>query len=132
MLNFSEKLKKCRKNAGLTQVEMADAIGVHPNTFRKWESGERIPNASKLIDIARASGTSVEWLLDLNVKSSRNNNIIDISDTSLSLNADAVKSIALAALPVIFTPALVEAAGKDDFIKAVSIAAGQFADAALS
>ena len=35
MLNFSEKLKKCRKNAGLTQVEMADAIGVHPNTFRK-------------------------------------------------------------------------------------------------
>ena len=115
---------------------MAEAIGVHPNTFRKWEGGERIPNASKLVDIAKAAGTSVEWLLDLNEKSKKNNNIkhniINISDTPLSLNADAVKSIALAAMPVIFTPALVEAAGKDDFIKAVSIAADQFADAVLS
>ncbi|MBQ8691782.1 MAG: helix-turn-helix transcriptional regulator, partial [Synergistaceae bacterium] len=124
MLKLSEKLKKCRKDAGMTQVEMAEAIGVHPNTFRKWEGGERIPNASKLVDIAKAAGTSVEWLLDLNEKSKKNNNIkhniINISDTPLSLNADAVKSIALAAMPVIFTPALVEAAGKDDFIKAVS------------
>ena len=136
MLKLSEKLKKCRKDAGLTQVEMAEAIGVHPNTFRKWEGGERIPNASKLVDIAKAAGTSVEWLLDLNEKSKKNNNIkhniINISDTPLSLNADAVKSIALAAMPVIFTPALVEAAGKDDFIRAVSIAADQFADAVLS
>lgn len=136
MLKLSEKLKKCRKDAGMTQVEMAEAIGVHPNTFRKWEGGERIPNASKLVDIAKAAGTSVEWLLDLNEKSKKNNNIkhniINISDTPLSLNADAVKSIALAAMPVIFTPALVEAAGKDDFIKAVSIAADQFADAVLS
>ncbi|MBR1602728.1 MAG: helix-turn-helix transcriptional regulator [Synergistaceae bacterium] len=136
MLKLSEKLKKCRKDAGMTQVEMAEAIGVHPNTFRKWEGGERIPNASKLVDIAKAAGTSVEWLLDLNEKSKKNNNIkhniINISDTPLSLNADAVKSIALAAMPVIFTPALVEAAGKDDFIRAVSIAADQFADAVLS
>lgn len=136
MLKLSEKLKKCRKDAGLTQIEMAEAIGVHPNTFRKWEGGERIPNASKLVDIAKAAGTSVEWLLDLNEKSKKNNNIkhniINISDTPLSLNADAVKSIALAAMPVIFTPALVEAAGKDDFIRAVSIAADQFADAVLS
>ena len=137
MLKLSEKLKKCRKDAGMTQVEMAEAIGVHPNTFRKWEGGERIPNASKLVDIAKAAGTSVEWLLDLNEKSKKNNNnikhnIINISDTPLSLNADAVKSIALAAMPVIFTPALVEAAGKDDFIRAVSIAAGQFADEVLN
>ncbi|MBR1418911.1 MAG: helix-turn-helix transcriptional regulator [Synergistaceae bacterium] len=136
MLKLSEKLKKCRKDAGMTQVEMAEAIGVHPNTFRKWEGGERIPNASKLVDIAKAAGTSVEWLLDLNEKSKKNNNIkhniINISDTPLSLNADAVKSIALAAMPVIFTPALVEAAGKDDFIRAVSIAADQFADAVFS
>ena len=141
MLKLSEKLKKCRKDAGLTQIEMAEAIGVHPNTFRKWEGGERIPNASKLVDIAKAAGTSVEWLLDLNEKSKRNrnsninsdniNNVIDMNDKSLNLNADSVKAIALAALPVIFTPALVEAAGKDDFIKAVSLAALQFANDTL-
>ena len=70
MMKLNEKIKKCRLEAGLTQIELANAIGVHPNTFRKWESGDRVPKVTNLADISKVTGASMEWLLDF--KSSDN------------------------------------------------------------
>ena len=38
---FAQRLKKLRKQAGLTQPEIAHLIGVHETTVRRWESGRK-------------------------------------------------------------------------------------------
>ena len=125
MMKLNEKIKKCRTDAGLTQIELAKAIGVHPNTFRKWEGGERVPKVTNLADISKVTGTSMEWLLDF--KSSDDKN----KEDRLAQYTDAVKSVALVAMPVMFTKALVAAAGKDIFVKALAAAAEKYAEDVL-
>ncbi|MBQ3625826.1 MAG: helix-turn-helix transcriptional regulator [Synergistaceae bacterium] len=125
MMKLNEKIKKCRLEAGLTQIELANAIGVHPNTFRKWESGDRVPKVTNLADISKVTGASMEWLLDF--KSSDNKH----KEDRMAQYADAVKSIAVIAMPVMFTKALVAAAGKDVFVKAVTAAAKKYAEDVL-
>lgn len=125
MMKLNEKIKKCRIEAGLTQIELANAIGVHPNTFRKWESGDRVPKVTNLADISKVTGASMEWLL--NFKTSDNKDRED----RVAQYADAVKSIALVAMPVMFTKSLVAAVGKDVFLKAVKAAAEKYAEDVL-
>lgn len=36
--NFSERLRKLRKKAGLTQEELAEYVEVHLNTVSRWEN----------------------------------------------------------------------------------------------
>jgi transcriptional regulator with XRE-family HTH domain len=40
---FAKKLVRARKRAHLTQAQAAKLVGVIPNTFARWERGERIP-----------------------------------------------------------------------------------------
>jgi D-3-phosphoglycerate dehydrogenase len=45
-LTFSEKLLIARKQLDLYQYEMADRLGVHPNSLTKYERGEGKPHAA--------------------------------------------------------------------------------------
>lgn len=42
------KLAKRRREAGLTQEEVAAAVGVSVRTLRRWETGETQPSIKKL------------------------------------------------------------------------------------
>jgi len=63
-MDFKDRLKEKRSEAGLTQVELAKKVGVTSRTIQNYEMGERIPSnlgiAQKLAD---ALGTTVEYLL---------------------------------------------------------------------
>ena len=39
-MTLGEKIRKARKRK-MTQAELAEAVGVHETTIRRWESGER-------------------------------------------------------------------------------------------
>ncbi len=45
---FLENLTKARKSRGLTQKEIADAIGVSDKAYSKWETGENEPDIDAL------------------------------------------------------------------------------------
>lgn len=47
-----QALKDARKTLGLTQADLATAVGVHPVTVAKWEGGVHAipPPAAKLIE----------------------------------------------------------------------------------
>ncbi len=64
-MNIAEKIKKCRKSNGLTQLELAQAIGVSPMTVRRWEWSERNPDISIMPKLAEALNTSVAYLMGL-------------------------------------------------------------------
>jgi transcriptional regulator with XRE-family HTH domain len=60
---FAEKLREARENSGLSQERVAKAIGVSPELLAMWESGERVPSASHLEQLARLYGVEGESLL---------------------------------------------------------------------
>lgn len=61
---FSERLKRCRKEKGLTQQELADQLGVSNKTVSRWESGGGYPDVPLLVPLARALGVTADDLLD--------------------------------------------------------------------
>lgn len=56
------KIKELRKAANMTQVQLADALGVNQSTVAAWESGEKYPRANILPALAAALGCTVNDL----------------------------------------------------------------------
>ena len=58
---FAQRLRKYRKDKGMTQQELADLLGVSNKTVSRWES---YPDVTTLVALARALGVTVDELLD--------------------------------------------------------------------
>lgn len=59
------RLREHREAAGLTQTELATAIGKHKDQVSQWERGIRTPSAESLVRLSGALGVSVDHLLGL-------------------------------------------------------------------
>ena len=63
-MGFSDKLKKLRKEKGLTQQELADAVGLGKRAIAGYESGNRFPKKHEVYDrIADALGCTYDYLV---------------------------------------------------------------------
>ena len=62
-MEFHEKLQALRKQKGLTQEELAQALYVSRTAVSKWESGRGYPNMDSLKAIARFYGVTIDALL---------------------------------------------------------------------
>lgn len=63
-MTLGERIRKARKGKGkMTQAELAERIGVHEMTVRRWEAGERTPDVDSLQKISGVLGVSVSDLL---------------------------------------------------------------------
>ena len=61
-MRFSENLKVLRKNNGMTQKELSQALGVALSTVAMWETGNRKPDLEMLQHIAKYFNVSVDTL----------------------------------------------------------------------
>ena len=61
-------IKKYRKNAGFTQEEMANRLGVTTPAVNKWENGNSKPDIELLAPIARLLNISLDTLLSFQEK----------------------------------------------------------------
>ncbi len=59
---FSERLKQLRKEAGLTQKQVADALQVAQNSYSNWEKGVRTPLNPTIDKLAELFNVSNEYL----------------------------------------------------------------------
>jgi len=55
-------IKINRERQGLTQKQLATAIGVYPSTICMWEAGERKPSSDKLPELAKILACSIDDL----------------------------------------------------------------------
>lgn len=62
-MEFGEKLQQLRKNRGLTQEELAEALYVSRTAVSKWESGRGYPNIESLKELAGYFSVTVDELL---------------------------------------------------------------------
>ena len=62
-MELNEKLQQLRKQKGLTQEDLAQALFVSRTAVSKWESGRGYPNIDSLKAIGKFFGVSVDELL---------------------------------------------------------------------
>ena len=62
---FKDNLKALRIEAGLGQVELAQALGVSKGIISLWENGQREPKLSNLVLIAKFFHVSIDYLAGL-------------------------------------------------------------------
>ena len=62
-LKIGETILRLRRERGLTQEQLAAAVGVYPPAVSKWERGVTCPDIALLAPLARALGATVDRLL---------------------------------------------------------------------
>ena len=62
-MEFSERLKDLRQQAGLTQVDVAEALGISQPAYASWERGAKKPTQENLVKIAQILNVSVDYLV---------------------------------------------------------------------
>ena len=62
-MNIAEVIRKYRKEAGMTQEEMANRLGVTAPAVNKWENGNSKPDIELLAPIARLLHISLDTLM---------------------------------------------------------------------
>ena len=62
-MEFSERLKKLRKQTQLTQVDVAEKLGISQPAYASWERGVKKPTQENLIKIAQILNVSVDYLV---------------------------------------------------------------------
>ena len=58
------RLKKLRKDRGISQLKLAMDINTNQNTISRYETGEREPGISDLIKLADYFDVSLDYLLE--------------------------------------------------------------------
>jgi len=74
---FGERLQTLRKSKGLSQKQVADAVGISASVISNYESSERTPSLENLIALAGFYRCSTDYLLGL--EKSDNSKSIDVS-----------------------------------------------------
>lgn len=62
-MNFPARLVALRKQQGLSQQRLADAVDLHVNQVRRYEAGTAQPTLDTLVSLARALHVSLEGLV---------------------------------------------------------------------
>lgn len=62
-MEFSERLKDLRKQAELTQVDVAEKLGISQPAYASWERGVKKPTQENLVKIAQILNVSVDYLV---------------------------------------------------------------------
>ena len=62
LYSLKEGLKRARKEAGLTQADLAEKMGVHIKTVMNWEQGIAEPSLGTLMDLTELYHCDLDYL----------------------------------------------------------------------
>lgn len=66
-MSVGENMRKARKAAGVSQVDLADRLQVHQKDISRWESGVHAPTLDMFVKICRELNASADEILELRV-----------------------------------------------------------------
>ena len=108
------RIAALRKNAHMSQAELARALRVSPSTVGMYEQGRREPAAATLVELARIFRVSTDYLLtgrlsrpeDAQVLTLAMDALVDAADRRLEQRAD--RPFSRQELAVLFAAMLLE------------------------
>lgn len=62
-MNFNEKLQYLRKERGLSQENLAEALHISRQAITKWENGQSYPDLENLITLSNLLGVTIDKLV---------------------------------------------------------------------
>ena len=72
-MNFSDNLKRLRKEHNLSQEQIAEALGVSRQSVSKWESVLAYPEMDKMLSLCKMFNLNIDDLLNQDIKEVNNN-----------------------------------------------------------
>ena len=72
-MTFADRLKEVRKEAGLTQTELANELGISTGSVAMWETGKRNPDYEMLNKISEFFNKKIDYVLGFSEDSSPRN-----------------------------------------------------------
>ena len=82
MMELGKKIRHLRFKAKLTQEQLANKLGIGPQSVSKWENGASMPDITTLPLLAETFGVTIDELFDLtnDQRLSRIENSLDINE----------------------------------------------------
>lgn len=62
-MTMGEKIQDLRRRSGMSQDALAEQLGVSRQAVSKWERDEAVPEADKIVSLAKAFHVSTDYLL---------------------------------------------------------------------
>ena len=76
-MEFKDRLKQIRTEKKLSQVKLAELVGVHVTNISRYERGENKPTAQVLTKLGDALGISGDYLMAGDIEDMANDAISD-------------------------------------------------------
>ena len=64
-MNIGNKIKELRRKSGLTQDQLAQHLGISPQSVSKWETNTTMPDITLLPLLSKEFGITIDELFDL-------------------------------------------------------------------
>lgn len=82
-MTFADKILKLRKQAGLSQEELAEKLNVSRQAISRWEMGTSVPDAVNLLQMSKLFGITVDYLINDEYQSDRDILIVKQTDVKI-------------------------------------------------
>ncbi len=112
-MTIGEKILTLRKGRGLSQEQLADALGVSRQAVSKWESEQSTPDIDKIVALADFFGVTTDYLLykDADVADDVSSNLEKPENDTKKLKnrkiQTALEAVAIALYILCVTPVLI-------------------------
>ena len=94
MIQIGKRIAERRKQKNLTQVELADELGISYQAVSNWETGNSMPDIAKLEDLSKIFDVSIDELLGNDARAEVVKNILKKEKISLDdMDEEAVKDV---------------------------------------
>lgn len=140
---LAETIVQLRKQAGWSQEELADKLGVSRQAISKWESAQSVPDLNRILEMSKLFGVSTDILLkdDLGPEFVAENPPTELNDTDeplrkvslseandyISVRLATAPKIALGVMLCILSPVLLIALSSLQELGRISLSEGQAA-----
>jgi len=91
MVDLGARLKELRKNQGMTQLQVAERVGISKAMVSSYEVSARQPSYEVLVKLAALYGVTTDYLLG--VERDRVVNVNGLSESNIALINDLVKAL---------------------------------------
>lgn len=105
--NIGKKIVNLRKTNNITQMELADLMGVSYQAVSNWERGNSMPDISKLPELAKVLNISIDELLSEEKSLNFVKNVIDGTEDSY-INKENISIQEIAEITPILKPTQTE------------------------